>query len=215
MELSLSILGIDFNHIEKVLKPFEKHLHYLHLDIMDGHFVPNISFGPMIVSSIRKHYSFILDTHLMISEPEKYIPQFLKAGSDIITFHVEATTQISAIIKLIHQQGKKVGLSIKPNTPVEALLPYLSDLDLVLVMSVEPGFGGQQFMEASLLKLKQLKILKEQNHYSYQLSVDGGINDQTIGLVKDYVDLAVCGSYITSAIDPLTQYQSLKKEWHS
>ncbi len=211
MELSLSILGIDFNNIEKVLKPFDEHLHYLHLDIMDGHFVPNISFGPMMVSSLRKHYSFIFDTHLMISEPEKYILKFIKAGSDLITFHVEATTHIKELIELIHQQGKKAGLSIKPNTPVEVLLPYLPDLDLVLVMSVEPGFGGQQFLDSCISKVKQLKSLKEQNHYSYQLSVDGGINDQTIGFVKDSVDLAVCGSYITSAHDPLARFQSLKK----
>lgn len=211
MELSLSILGIDFNHIEKVLKPFEEQLHYLHLDIMDGHFVPNISFGPMVVSSLRKHYSFIFDTHLMISNPEKYIPLFLKAGSDIITFHVEATTQVDEMIGLIHRYGKKAGLSIKPNTPLEALLPYLSDVDLVLVMSVEPGFGGQQFIESAVRKLRQLKSLKEQNHYSYLLSVDGGINDQTIGYVKDYVDLAVCGSYITSATNPMDRLQDLKK----
>ncbi|MDE7162348.1 MAG: ribulose-phosphate 3-epimerase, partial [Anaeroplasmataceae bacterium] len=185
-------------------------IQYLHLDIMDGHFVPNISFGPSLVKSIHKENQFILDTHLMISDPMKYIPDFVNAGSDFITFHLEAVDDPKAVIDYIHKHNVKAGISIKPNTKVEALLPYLSFVDLVLIMSVEPGFGGQQFMENAIDKVSYLKKIKEQKGYSYLISIDGGITDETLPKVAFYLDLAVVGSYITGAVDPLKNIQKLK-----
>lgn len=210
MEISLSILNIDYNYMEEELKKYKEEIKYLHLDIMDGHFVPNISFGPSIVKSIHKENEFIYDTHLMISDPMKYIQDFVDAGSDYITFHLEAVNNVNEVIEYIHSLGVKVGLSIKPNTKVEELLPYLSKLDLVLIMSVEPGFGGQKFMESSIEKVSKLRKWKEEKGYFYLISIDGGINDETIQRVKPYLDWAVVGSYITASKNPIENIQLLK-----
>ncbi|MDE5855491.1 MAG: ribulose-phosphate 3-epimerase [Anaeroplasmataceae bacterium] len=210
MEISLSILNIDYNHIEEELKKYKHEIQYLHLDIMDGHFVPNISFGPSVVKSIHKENDFIYDTHLMISDPMKYIKDFVAAGSNYITFHLETVDNVNEVIDYIHSFGVKAGLSIKPNTKVEELLPFLSKLDLVLIMSVEPGFGGQKFMESSIEKVSKLKQWKEENCYSYLISIDGGVNDETIQRVAPYLDLAVVGSYITASKNPIENIQLLK-----
>lgn len=201
MDISLSILNIDYNHIKRKLDQFKTKIKYLHLDIMDGHFVPNISFGPALVRSLDKENDFIMDTHLMISEPKKYIESFVKAGSDYITFHLEAVENVSELISYIHSFHIKAGVSIKPTTKVEELIPYLSDLDLILIMSVEPGFGGQKFLESSIEKVKKLKQWKEEQKLSYLISIDGGIDDVSLPKVKEYLDLAVVGSYLTSAQD--------------
>ncbi|MDE6407882.1 MAG: ribulose-phosphate 3-epimerase [Anaeroplasmataceae bacterium] len=210
MEISLSILNMDYNHIEEELNKYREEIKYLHLDIMDGHFVPNISFGPAVVKSIHKENDFIYDTHLMISDPMKYIKEFVEAGSDYITFHLEAVENVIEVIDYIHSFGVKAGLSVKPNTKVEELLPYLSKLDLVLVMSVEPGFGGQRFMDGSIDKVRLLKEWKEERNYSYLISIDGGINDLTLNKVEPYLDLVVVGSYITASKNPLENIKLLK-----
>ncbi|MBD5390477.1 ribulose-phosphate 3-epimerase [bacterium] len=210
MEISLSILGMNYNHLKEDLVKVKDEIQVLHLDVMDGHFVPNISFGSPIVKSIHQENNFVLDTHLMISDPMKYIPDFVKAGSDYITFHLEAVQHPEEVIDFIHQQGVKAGISIKPNTKAEELLPYLSKVDLLLIMSVEPGFGGQKFMDTAIDKLAYLKQLKEENHYSYLLSVDGGITEETLPKVSKYLDWAVVGSYITASKQPLENIQKLK-----
>ena len=208
MEISLSILTMDLNNINEGLKPFKNNLKYLHLDVMDGKFVPNSTFNHELIKAINKDYIF--DTHLMIEEPIKYIKDYAEAGSDYITFHVEAAEDSMACINLIKSLGVKAGISIKPNTPVSEIHKYLPYLDMVLVMSVEPGFGGQKFMESSIAKVKELKELKERHGYNYLINIDGGIKDVTLPLVKDYLDLAVSGSYIANAEDPLRNLNILK-----
>lgn len=210
MEISLSILGMNYNHLKEDLMQFKDEIKIVHLDIMDGHFVPNISFGAPIVQSIHQENNFLLDTHLMISDPMKYISDFVEAGSDYITFHLEAVNNPQEVIDCIHRHHIKAGISIKPNTKVELLLPYLSNVDLILIMSVEPGFGGQKFIDSAIEKLAFLKQQKEEKGYSYLLSVDGGITDETLPKVSAYLDWAVVGSYITSAKSPIENLLKLK-----
>lgn len=210
MDISLSILGLDFNNVESFLKPLSNEIDYIHLDVMDGHFVPNISFGPSFISSLRNHYSSFFDTHLMISNPEAYLESFIKAGSDAITFHLEAVTDPMPLIEVLHKHHVKAGLSIKPATSVEALKPYLKELDLILVMSVEPGFGGQKFMLNAVDKVKKLYEWKKQFGYSYQISIDGGICEETLPIIQEYIDLAVVGSCVTSSTNPMEKIQQLK-----
>lgn len=197
MIISPSILSADFKRLEASIKEV-KQASFLHIDIMDGEFVPNISFGPMVQAQIRPSFKEqVFDTHLMLKHPQNYVEAFAKAGSDYITFHVEADCNAMELIEKIHSLNVKAGISIKPGTDVEAIKPYLPYLDLVLVMSVEPGFGGQSFMDSSLAKIASLKKLKEENNYKYLISVDGGINDKTIKLVSSAgVDVAVVGSYL-------------------
>ena len=197
MIISPSILSADFKRLEASIKEV-KQAPFLHIDIMDGEFVPNISFGPMVQAQIRPSFKEqVFDTHLMLKHPQNYVEAFAKAGSDYITFHVEADCNAMELIEKIHSLNVKAGISIKPGTDVEAIKPYLPYLDLVLVMSVEPGFGGQSFMDSSLAKIASLKQLKEENNYKYLISVDGGINDKTIKLVSSAgVDVAVVGSYL-------------------
>ncbi len=202
MKVSLSILTVDYYNIENSLKDIISDLDYIHMDVMDGVFVPNISFGYSFIGALNKKIDTIIDTHLMIMNPDKYIEQFAKAGSDYITFHVEADCDIKKTIDLIHSYGVKAGISIKPKTNVGDILEYLPLVDMVLVMSVEPGFGGQSFMPNSIDKCKELKSLKEKNGYSYLINIDGGINDKTATLIAPYVDLAVSGSYICNNSNP-------------
>ena len=208
MKVSLSILTVDYFNIENHLTPILDDFEYIHLDIMDGEFVPNISFGYSLVGSLKKKINNVFDTHLMIKHPQNYIEQFVKAGSDYITFHVEADCDVIETINLIHSYGIKAGISIKPNTTVEDIQKYLPLVDMVLVMSVEPGFGGQKFMMNSIDKVKSLYDLRKKNNYSYLINIDGGINADTINHVKDYLDLAVSGSYVLNAPNPK---ENLKK----
>ena len=209
MKLALSVLNIDYANVEAKLNPLLDHIDYVHLDVMDGVFVPNLSFGPEVIKSFRKLTDKPFDTHLMIVNPDKYIKEYAEAGSDLITFHYEASSDSKRTIKLIKSFGKKAGISIKPNTSVDAIKDLLPYLDLVLVMSVEPGFGGQKFMDSAIEKVKALKELKDKNGYSYLISIDGGINGETIKFVNKYLDLVVVGSYILKSENYLEKINSI------
>lgn len=196
-----SILAADFKKLGEEISLVESlGAEYLHFDVMDGHFVPNISFGVPVLESISKCHQMINDVHIMISEPKKYIEKFALAGADIITFHYEACEdldEVQDVIDMIHSYGIKAGLSIKPNTPVEVIQPFLEDLELVLVMSVEPGFGGQSFIPEALDKISYLRKMIDLNDYLCLIEVDGGINEKTAKLCKEAgVDILVAGSYL-------------------
>lgn len=182
---------------------------WVHIDVMDGHFVPNISIGIPVVKSIRKKTDMFLDTHLMIETPEKYIEPFAKAGADLITFHYEVCkNNVKEIIKLIKSFDKKVGISIKPKTVAKEIFPYLNDIDLVLVMTVEPGFGGQEFMHDCALKIP---LIKEQASENLIIQVDGGINNLTAKICTSLgANSLVAGSYIYGANDYQKAIESLK-----
>lgn len=198
-EISVSILNADFYNLQNSLNILKiNDIKYLHLDVMDGIFVPNISFGIPVIESLKKSASdFIFDTHLMITEPEKYLDDFAKVGSDIITIHTEATHNIDQCIDIIKKNDIKVGLSIKPNTEVESIYEYLNRIDMVLIMSVYPGFGGQSFISSSLEKVKKLKKYIDDNQYDVKIEIDGGINLHNVKNVVDAgVELVVIGSAI-------------------
>lgn len=199
--ISPSILSANFGNLEADIKKIENGgAKWLHYDVMDGHFVNNISFGYSILNDVSKVTSLFLDVHLMISDPLKYIDEFIKANANLITFHLEAydqEAQIRETIEKIKAANVKVGLSIKPNTPVKDVLPYIHDLDLVLVMSVEPGFGGQAFNPIAPEKIKQLKSYIQEHNLNCLIEVDGGINQDTGKLcVEAGCDVLVAGSYI-------------------
>ena len=187
---------------------------WLHYDVMDGHFVPNISFGYSILKDVSKVTNLFLDVHLMISEPQKYVDEFIKSGANLIVFHIETMENKEDTLALIHhikENNVQVGISIKPNTPVDAIQDYLSLLDVVLVMSVEPGFGGQSFKEIALDKIKDLASRRKDNNYNYLIEVDGGINESTGNQCKEAgVDVLVAGSYVFNSEDCSQRIASLK-----
>ncbi len=211
MKISLSILNVNYACVYDSLKDILDEVDYIHLDVMDGEFVPNISFGPDFVKSIKKVSTKPFDTHLMIKHPQNYIEQFVKAGSDYITFHYEADCNSMDVINEIKSYNVKAGISIKPSTKLDEIKKYLPYLDMVLIMSVEPGFGGQGFMEESIEKVKELKRLKDENNYNYLINIDGGINDETAKKISEYVDLAVVGSYLSKAQNKKENLEKLKR----
>lgn len=197
-KLSPSILSADFGILKEQLELLEKNgVEYIHIDIMDGSFVPNISMGIPVIKSIRKYTNMIFDTHIMIVNPEKYIKQFKEAGCDIINVHAEACENLYETIDNINKLGIKSGVTIKPNTPISDIMNVLDKVSLVLVMTVEPGFGGQKFMYSQLEKVDELVKLRQKNNYKYKIEVDGGININNIqNVVSHGVDLVVSGSAI-------------------
>lgn len=202
-----SILAADFSCLDKEIKRIENSgAEWIHFDVMDGHFVNNISFGIPVLKSISKSTNLIKDVHLMIKDPKKYAKAFIDAGADIITFHLEALNgekEVIELIDIIKKEGKKVGISIKPGTSVEQLFPFLPLIDLVLIMSVEPGFGGQEFMlnaTTKILKLKEYIALNKD--VKFYIEVDGGINDVTGPVCIFYgADVLVAGTYLFKAED--------------
>lgn len=180
IKIAPSLLSADFINLKKdILSIKDSGADIVHLDIMDGHFVPNITFGPFIVEQIRKETSLLLDTHLMISEASRYIDAFAKAGSDMITVHAEAETHLHRTLQSIKKLGLKAGVALNPHTDI-GFMKYISDLvDLVLVMSVNPGFGGQSFISSAERKIEELNLFKKENNLKFDISVDGGINSET------------------------------------
>ena len=216
VKIAPSILSADFRHLEEEIKLVESlGAEWLHFDVMDGHFVPNISFGQPVLKGIAKCHNMVNDVHIMISDPFKYAPEFIKAGADILTFHYEACAndkEVFQVIDLIHDYGAKAGLSIKPNTPIDKVLPFLYSLDLVLIMSVEPGFGGQSFIDSSVSKILRLRDYIDENHIKNVLiEVDGGINEETAKVCKlAGVDVLVAGSYLFGHEDIKERIEKLR-----
>lgn len=207
MLVAPSILSADFSKLGEEIKSIES-CDMIHIDVMDGMFVPNISFGGCVIKSIRKCTNKLFDTHLMIEEPKRYIKDFYDAGSDYITIHYEACKDVLETINEVKKYCR-VGISIKPKTDVKDIIKYLSIVDLVLIMTVEPGFGGQSFMYDMVPKIDFLKEYKEKNNLNYIISVDGGISDKTIGEVKS-ADMVVAGSYVFKGENRKERIESLK-----
>ncbi|MCH4382516.1 ribulose-phosphate 3-epimerase [Staphylococcus haemolyticus] len=192
-----SLLSADFLNLENEIKALEEaQIDGLHFDVMDGQFVPNISIGIPILDSVRATTQLPIDVHLMIEQPEQYINTFAEHGADMISVHVEATPHIHRALQMIKNAGKKAGVVINPGTPVESLLPVLEIVDYVLVMTVNPGFGGQSFIEACAAKVKILRDLRQSLNLNFNIEVDGGINNETIKICADNgADMFVTGSY--------------------
>lgn len=212
MLIAPSLLSCDFSRFgEEIARMDKAGADFMHLDIMDAHFVPNLTFGAPVIKFVRSYSEKPFDVHLMISEPLKYIDDFAKAGADIITFHVESDSPIQETIDKIKSAGIKPGLVIKPNTPVEVVYPYLKDLYMVLVMTVEPGFGGQSFMADMMPKVEALKAKREELGLDFLIEADGGISDDTIATAsKAGVDVAVAGTAVFKAEDAQAKIKELK-----
>lgn len=214
-KIAPSILSADYANFESELKKLEATgAEYAHIDIMDGHFVPNISFDAGVVASMRPHSRLVFDCHLMVSNPEHHIEDFARAGADIISIHAEATPHIHGALQKIRAAGVKASVVINPGTPVEAVKNVLNLVDQVLVMTVNPGFGGQAFLPETMDKVRELVVLREVNQLDFDIEVDGGIDDETIRIAKEAgANVFVAGSYVFKG-DVAHQVQTLKEALH-
>lgn len=210
--ISASILGADLLHLaEECDRLKANNVDMLHFDVMDGQFVNNISFGLPVLEKLSRYTDIFKDVHLMISDPLKYIPDFVKAGSDMITFHVESNSDADKVIEAVKNSGVKCGVSVKPGTPVETVYKYLDRIDMVLIMTVEPGFGGQGFIPETAEKIRTLREYITENNISIDIEVDGGINEKTVSVVREAgANVLVSGSYLFNASSMADAVASLK-----
>lgn len=213
IKIAPSILAADFAKLgEEVLEVEKAGADWIHVDIMDGHFVPNISFGPFVLNAIRPLTKLPMDVHLMIENPDQYIEEFAKAGADFITVHVEACPHLHRTIQLIRSFGVKPGVVLNPHTPVETIQHVLEDIDLVLFMTVNPGFGGQKFIQSVVPKIKQLSDIIKEKELSIEIEIDGGINEETIvACAEAGATVFVAGSAIYSQKDRTQALQAIRK----
>jgi ribulose-phosphate 3-epimerase len=213
MKIAPSILSANFAELGKEIKDVENGgANYIHIDVMDGHFVPNITMGPMVVKAIRPLTNLPLDVHLMIAHPDKYIEAFSEAGADYITVHVEAAPHLHRTIQLIKNKGVKAGVVLNPATPADWVKPILSDIDMVLLMTVNPGFGGQSFISSVVPKIRQIRSWAEEMNPSLEIEVDGGINPETAAICAEAgADVFVAGSAIYNQTDRSAAIQELRK----
>jgi ribulose-phosphate 3-epimerase len=213
VELAPSILSADFAHLaEQIRLACEGGASLIHVDVMDGHFVPNITIGPPVVKSLRKATDLPLDCHLMIENPDQYIPEFAEAGADWVSVHQEAVRHLNRTLHLIRSRGMQAGVVINPATPVETLSEVLDIVDYVLVMSVNPGFGGQEFIPGSVHKLRKLRELRDQRRLNYRIEVDGGVSLHTVAeVVRAGAEILVAGNAVFGEGDPTTNARQLLK----
>lgn len=211
IQIAPSMLAADFLHLEKDVELVNEHADLFHLDIMDGVFVPNLSYGFPVVEAIAKKARKPLDTHLMIVEPEKYVERFVKAGSAMVSFHVNATKDPKAVLDQIHSYGAKAGLVINPDLPVESLFPYLKDCDFVMLMSVFAGFGGQKFIEETYDRVRALKAEIVRQGLDIPIEVDGGVSPSNAkALIEAGAEILVAGSAVFKAEDPATVISAMR-----